>query len=67
VRLIKVHHVRHTVGSLLKDLRVPIKDAQAILGHSRISTPLEIYTYADEEARRKAVTQLHDLFQQVEG
>ncbi|MDR2984590.1 MAG: hypothetical protein LBV34_07085 [Nocardiopsaceae bacterium] len=46
---------------------MPIKDAQAILGHSRISTPLEIYTYADEEARRKAVTQLHDLFQQVEG
>jgi integrase len=42
---------------------VPAKDAQAILGHSRISTTLVIYTYADEEARRNALTQLHELFQ----
>lgn len=34
VRLIKVHHVRHSVGSLLKDLGVPARDAQTILGHT---------------------------------
>lgn len=33
VRTIKVHHLRHTVGSLLKDLKVPARDAQTILGH----------------------------------
>jgi integrase len=66
VRLIKVHHVRHTVGSLLKDLGVPARDAQAILGHSRISTTLEIYTDADEQARRNALTRLHHLFDQAE-
>ena len=27
IRLIKVHHIRHTVGSLLKDLGVPARDA----------------------------------------
>jgi hypothetical protein len=32
------------VASLLKDLHVPARDAQDILGHTRISTPLEIYT-----------------------
>lgn len=62
IPLIKVHHVRHTVGSLLKDLGVPARDAQMILGHTRISTTLEIYTVTDEEARRNALARLHDLF-----
>ena len=61
VRIIKVHHLRHTVGSLLKDLGVPARDAQAILGHTRISTTLEIYTNVDGEARRDALTRLHSL------
>ena len=56
-----MHHLRHTVGSLLKDLRVPARDAQTILGHTRVSTTLEIYTDTDEEARREALTKLHDL------
>ena len=61
IRVIKVHHLRHTVGSLLKDLKVPARDAQTILGHTRISTTLEIYTDTDEAARREALTRLHDL------
>ncbi len=61
IRVIKVHHLRHTVGSLLKDLKVPARDAQTILGHTRISTTLEIYTHTDEEARRDALTRLHGL------
>jgi integrase len=61
IRQIKVHHLRHTVGSLLKDLRVPARDAQAILGHARISTTLEIYTNVDEQARRDALIRLHGL------
>ena len=64
IRVIKVHHVRHTVGSLLKDLGIPARDAQVILGHTRISTTLEIYTDTDEQARRDALTRLHDLFDQ---
>lgn len=64
VRLIKVHHLRHTVGSMLKDLKVPARDAQTILGHTRISTTLEIYTNTDEEARRDALTRLHGLLDQ---
>ncbi len=51
IRIIKVHHLRHTVGSLLKDLGVPPRDAQIILGHTRISTTLEIYTDVDEQAQ----------------
>jgi integrase len=62
IRVITVHHVRHTVASLLKDLHVPARDAQAILGHTRISTTLEIYTDTADEAKRDALTRLHDLF-----
>jgi integrase len=64
IRIIKVHHLRHTVGSLLKDLGVPARDAQTILGHTRITTTLEIYTDTDEEARRDALTRLHGLLDQ---
>jgi integrase len=61
LRTIKVHHLRHVVASLLKDLYVPARDVQAILGHSRVSTTLEIYTNVDEPARREALTRLQRL------
>ncbi|HUD76659.1 MAG TPA: tyrosine-type recombinase/integrase [Streptosporangiaceae bacterium] len=60
IRLIKIHHLRHTVASLLKDLHVPARDAQAILGHTRIST-LEIYTDSADEAQRDALRKLDGL------
>lgn len=64
IRLIKLHHVRHTVASLLKALGVPARDAQVILGHSRLAVTLEIYTHTDDEAQLDALTRLHDLFDQ---
>ena len=67
IRAIKVHHLRHTVGSLLKDIGIPARDAQAILGHTRISTTLEIYTNVDGEARRDALTRLHGLLDETQS
>ena len=66
IRLIKLHHVRHTVASLLKALGVPARDAQIILGHSRLAVTLEIYTHTDDEAQLDALTRLHDLFAEDE-
>jgi integrase len=60
--MITIHHVRHTVASLLKDLSVPARDTQIILGHSRLAVTLEIYNHADEQAQRDALTRLHGLF-----
>jgi site-specific recombinase XerD len=48
-----------------KDLGVPARDAQAILGHTRISTTLEIYTNVDAQARRDALTRLHGLLHET--
>ena len=61
IRKIRLHAIRHTTASLLKDLEVPARDAQIILGHAHISTTQQIYTYVDETARRKALTRLNKL------
>jgi Phage integrase family len=61
IRVIKVHHLRHTTASLLKKLRVPPRDAQMILGHAQFTTTMQVYTHVDEEARNVALTGLNDL------
>ena len=65
LRLTKVHHLRHTVASLLKVLGVSARDAQIILGHSRLAVTLEVYTHTDDEAQLDALTRLHNLFDQA--
>lgn len=61
LRSIRLHDLRHTTASLLKNLGVPARDAMVILGHSRISVTLEIYTHVDEESRRDAVGRIDRL------
>ena len=46
---------------LLKDLGVPPRDAQIILGHSHLTSTQQIYTHVDEVARRDALTKLNKL------
>lgn len=61
LRPIRLHDLRHTTASLLKKLGVAARDAMVILGHSRISVTLEIYTHVDEESRRDAVGKMDQL------
>jgi len=61
IRMIKVHHLRHTTASLLKKLGVPPRDSQLILGHAHVTTTMQIYTHVDEEARNQALSGLNDL------
>ena len=58
LRPIAVHHLRHTTATLLKNLGVPARDAQIILGHSRLAVTLEIYTHEDRQAQREALTKI---------
>ena len=60
LRVIKVHHLRHTTATLLKNLGVPARDAQLILGHSRLAITLEIYTHEDRQAQHDALTKISD-------
>jgi integrase len=60
LRPIKVHHLRHTTATLLKNLGVPARDAQLILGHSRLAVTLEIYSHEDRQAQRDALGRISD-------
>jgi integrase len=66
IRKIRLHALRHTTASLLKDLGVPPRDAQIILGHSHIATTQQIYTHVDQAARLDAITLRAGTFSQVE-
>jgi len=57
---IKVHAMRHTAATVLKDLNVPIKDAQLILGHANILTTMKIYQHGTPEAHRTAISAVED-------
>ena len=41
-------------------LRVPARDAQLILGHSRLAVTLEIYTHEDRQAQRDALGRISE-------
>ncbi len=61
-RPIRLHDLRHTTATLLKDLGVPPRDTMEILGHSRVAVTMEIYTAADNVSRREAIDKLNALF-----
>jgi integrase len=61
VRRIRVHDLRRTVASLLNKLGVPARDAQLILGHTRIALTQEIYTEVDQESRAEALNRMQGL------
>jgi len=62
LRPIKLHHVRHTMATMLKDKGVSARDAQLILGHSNLSTTQEIYQHDNLESRRAALGRIEGLF-----
>ncbi len=55
------HTFRRTHATLLQLAGGSLKDAQAQLGHSRLSTTLEIYTIPIPAHQREAVTKLSQL------
>ena len=60
LRPIPLHGLRHTVATLLKDLKVSPRDAKQILGHARIAVTLEIYTDSDLPSQRSALDKTTD-------
>lgn len=52
---IKFHGLRHTFATTLIENRVDIKTTSSILGHSDVSTTLNIYVHPSDEAKRDAM------------
>ena len=67
IRLIRVHDLRHTAATLLKNLKVPARDAQLILGHAKITTTLQIYQHDDMSSRLEALEKVESLFLRTVG
>lgn len=58
---IRIHDTRHMAATFLKDLNVPVKDAQLILGHANISTTLNIYQHGTPETQRTAISGIETM------
>ena len=56
-----IHRLRHCTATLLKNLRIPDKDIQLILGHANIATTQAIYQHADIEGQRRGISALEGL------
>jgi integrase len=52
------HTLRRTHATLLQHAGATLREAQAQLGHSKMSTTLELYTISIPAAQRKAVESL---------
>lgn len=52
---IKFHGLRHTFATMLIENKMDIKTVSTILGHSDISTTLDVYTHPSEETKRDAI------------
>lgn len=61
LRRIKLHDLRHTTATILKDLGVPARNAQLILGHSSLSTTQEIYQHDNLEGRYAALRKIEQV------
>ena len=57
----RLHDFRHGAASLLAAAGIPPRDVMDLLGHSQISTTLQIYTHSTEEARHQAMETLGKL------
>jgi integrase len=62
IRRIKLHHVRHTAATVLKNLGVPARDAQLILGHSNVAITQEIYQHDTMDSRRVALRSMENAY-----
>jgi len=51
-----IHDKRHVAGTGFKDVGMPIKDAQKILGHSKPETTMKIYQHGTLETQRVGIS-----------
>lgn len=59
--IVKMHSLRHSVATLLKDIGAPVKDTQMILGHSTSLTTLKYYQHTDMDEKRENLMKYSDF------
>lgn len=59
--LIRVHDLRHLNATMLLRQGISAKEIQVWLGHSQISTTLDIYTHVDFEMKKASANVINEL------
>lgn len=57
----RFHDLRHSFASYLVEQKVPINTVSQMLGHSKVSTTVDIYTHADFRVQAVAVSLIDSL------
>ena len=61
---IRFHDVRHSAATILLEMGVHPKVVQELLGHSNISTTIDIYSHVLPSMQQEAANKLDELFRQ---
>ena len=59
----RFHDLRHSCGTFLAARNVHPRTIMQILGHSQISTTMNVYTHTEMDSMRSALDSLEDLFE----
>lgn len=62
IRVIRLHHIRHTTATLFKNRGVPARDAQLILGHASSWMTQQLYQHDDMASRQEALAKVEAVF-----
>ncbi len=57
-QILKFHAIRHTFATNLIEAGVDVKSVSTMMGHSDISTTLDLYVHPSEESKAKAVNKV---------
>ncbi len=52
----------HTYATRLFEAGIPVKTVQVLLGHSNMSTTMNIYTHVMEDTKVEAIDKINVLF-----
>ena len=61
----KFHWLRHTKVSMMLDANVPIKDVQAVIGHSDTKTTLDTYGHLIKSKQSESIEVTNNLLKKI--
>lgn len=61
IRDIRLHDLRHTFATRCISVGIDFKTVSELLGHSSVSTTLNIYMHTDDDTKSKAIGTLYNL------